>query len=253
MIAFGRLAEICADYLTKGRLVFIEGKLRTREWEGRDGLHRYTTEVVADTLQMLSPDTQSAYDRQMGKVLVLVGVLGPLAMDTFAISAALGIVGLKPRERLRISLIMAAFEGGMPILGFVLGGIVGRILGGYAEYAAIAFLVLAGALLLWPGNEDAEEERLRLLSRAKGLAAINLGLAVSVDELTIGFSLGLLGISVVVAVVWIAVQALIAAQLGMRLGARVGDQLRERAEQLAGVVLIGMAVVLLVLKLTGRS
>ena len=55
VIAFGRLAEICADYLTKGRLVFIEGKLRTREWEGRDGLHRYTTEVVADTLQMLSP------------------------------------------------------------------------------------------------------------------------------------------------------------------------------------------------------
>jgi single-strand DNA-binding protein len=60
VIAFGRLAEICADYLSKGRLVFIEGKLRTREWEGRDGLHRYTTEVVADTLQMLSPRPSGA-------------------------------------------------------------------------------------------------------------------------------------------------------------------------------------------------
>jgi len=188
----------------------------------------------------------------VGQLLILVGVLGPLAVDTFALSAALGIVGLKPRERLRISLIMAAFEGGMPVIGFLLGAVVGRVLGSYAEYAAIAFLVLAGALLLWPGTEAAEEERLRLLARARGFAAINLGLAVSIDELTIGFSLGLLGISLVVAVVWIAVQALIAAQLGMRLGSRVGEALRERAEQLAGVVLIGMAGVLLFLKVTSR-
>ncbi|GAC1333694.1 MAG: hypothetical protein NVSMB17_14420 [Candidatus Dormibacteria bacterium] len=55
VVAFGRLGEVCAEYLTKGRLVYFEGKLRTREWEGKDGLHRYTTEVVADQMQMLSP------------------------------------------------------------------------------------------------------------------------------------------------------------------------------------------------------
>jgi single-strand DNA-binding protein len=55
IVAIGRLGEICADYLTKGRLVYIEGKLQTREWEGKDGLHRYTTEVLADVMQMLSP------------------------------------------------------------------------------------------------------------------------------------------------------------------------------------------------------
>ena len=55
VVAIGRLGEVCADYLTKGRLVYIEGKLRTREWEGKDGLHRYTTEVLADVMQMLSP------------------------------------------------------------------------------------------------------------------------------------------------------------------------------------------------------
>jgi putative Mn2+ efflux pump MntP len=76
-----------------------------------------------------------------------------------------------------------------------------------------------------------------------------LGIAISIDELAIGFSLGLLGLSLVVAVVWIGVQAFLAAQLGMRLGSRIGDELRERAEQLAGVVLIGMAALLLVLKL----
>ena len=55
VIAFGRLGEVCADYLRKGRLVYIEGKLRTREWDGKDGIHRYTTEVLADHMQMLSP------------------------------------------------------------------------------------------------------------------------------------------------------------------------------------------------------
>jgi single-strand DNA-binding protein len=55
VIAFSRLAEVCADYLRKGRLVYIKGKLRTREWDGKDGIHRYTTEVVAGHMQMLSP------------------------------------------------------------------------------------------------------------------------------------------------------------------------------------------------------
>jgi single-strand DNA-binding protein len=55
VVAFGRLGEVCSDYLQKGRLVYIEGKLRTREWDGKDGIHRYTTEVLADHMQMLSP------------------------------------------------------------------------------------------------------------------------------------------------------------------------------------------------------
>jgi single-strand DNA-binding protein len=55
VVAFGRLGEICAEYLRKGRLVYIEGKLRTREWDGRDGIKRYTTEIIADQMQMLTP------------------------------------------------------------------------------------------------------------------------------------------------------------------------------------------------------
>jgi putative Mn2+ efflux pump MntP len=185
-------------------------------------------------------------------LLVLVGILGPLAIDTFALGAALGIVGLKPRERLRTSVILAAFEGGMPIVGFLVGGAIGQVLGRFAGYTAIAFLVIAGILLLRPGDDEAEERRLRLLGRARGLAIIDLGLSISVDELAIGFSLGLLGIALPLAVAWIAIQALVAAQLGMRLGARIGEGLRERAEQLAGVALIAVAGLLLVLKLTAH-
>jgi single-strand DNA-binding protein len=50
---FNRLAEIAAEYLRKGSQVYIEGKLRTRKWQDRDGNDRWTTEIVADEMQML--------------------------------------------------------------------------------------------------------------------------------------------------------------------------------------------------------
>jgi len=50
---FGRLAEISAEYLRKGSQVYVEGKLRTRKWQDKEGHDRYTTEIIADELQML--------------------------------------------------------------------------------------------------------------------------------------------------------------------------------------------------------
>ncbi len=53
IVVWGRLAEICNQYLRKGSKVYIEGKLQTSSWEGQDGLKRYTTEVVARDMQLL--------------------------------------------------------------------------------------------------------------------------------------------------------------------------------------------------------
>jgi single-strand DNA-binding protein len=50
---FGKLAEIAAEYLRKGSQVYIEGKLRTRKWQDKSGNDRYTTEIIADEMQML--------------------------------------------------------------------------------------------------------------------------------------------------------------------------------------------------------
>ncbi len=50
---FGRLAEIAGEYLKKGRPVYVEGRLRTRKWQDKEGQDRYTTEVIADNMQML--------------------------------------------------------------------------------------------------------------------------------------------------------------------------------------------------------
>ena len=53
VVMFRRLAEIAGEYLRKGSKVYIEGKLRTRKWQGQNGQDRYTTEIIADEMQML--------------------------------------------------------------------------------------------------------------------------------------------------------------------------------------------------------
>jgi single-strand DNA-binding protein len=55
IVAWGRLAEICGEYLTKGRMVYVEGALQTRSWEDKEGNTRRTTEIVARNMQILSP------------------------------------------------------------------------------------------------------------------------------------------------------------------------------------------------------
>ena len=53
VVTWRKLAELCNQYLQKGRRVYVEGRLRTRSWEGQDGQKRYTTEVIADDVQFL--------------------------------------------------------------------------------------------------------------------------------------------------------------------------------------------------------
>ena len=53
IVAFGRLAEICGEYLNKGKQVYVEGRLRTRSWQDKDGNRRSTTEIAATQMQML--------------------------------------------------------------------------------------------------------------------------------------------------------------------------------------------------------
>lgn len=61
IVVWGRRAEVCGEYLSKGSPVFVEGRLQSREWEGQDGQKRSTIEVVADNVQFLrGPDRQGS-------------------------------------------------------------------------------------------------------------------------------------------------------------------------------------------------
>ncbi|HEU4364462.1 MAG TPA: single-stranded DNA-binding protein [Candidatus Krumholzibacteria bacterium] len=60
VVAFGKLAEICQQYLKKGKQVYVEGRLQTRSWEDQQGQKKYMTEIVAQNMQMLGRAGESA-------------------------------------------------------------------------------------------------------------------------------------------------------------------------------------------------
>jgi single-strand DNA-binding protein len=66
IVAWRRLGEICGEYLSKGRQVYVEGRLQTRSWDDRDGNNKYTTEIVASDIQFLGSRDTSDGGRPSG-------------------------------------------------------------------------------------------------------------------------------------------------------------------------------------------
>jgi putative Mn2+ efflux pump MntP len=181
-------------------------------------------------------------------VLKLLAFVLPLGLDSFAVAAAIGAAGpVTAGQRLRISVIFVAFEAGMPLIGLTLGSSLARAIGDIADYVAAAAVIGVGAWMLAHSDDD-EQAAGRLLA-TRGTAVVALGVSISLDELAIGFSLGLVRLPLIPVIIAIGVQALLAAQLGLSLGARISEHLRERAEQVAGVALILLGGILIVERL----
>jgi putative Mn2+ efflux pump MntP len=177
-------------------------------------------------------------------VLKLLAFVLPLGVDSFVAAAALGTRRPTRRQRWRLSLLFVAFEGGMPLIGLAIGAPLSRAMGSTADYVAGGVLVAVGLWIVF-GDDDEDEASGRIMG-AGVWSALALGAAISLDELAIGFTLGLARLPVIPVVTAIAVQALVASQLGFRLGAYISETWREWAERLAGIVLVGLGVYLVI-------
>ncbi len=178
-------------------------------------------------------------------VLKLVLFVLPFGLDTFAVAAALGMRGLPRRERLKVGVLMAGFEMAIPVVGLLVGHALGHAVGSPAEWVAVAVLAVLGGWML-VHEEEREGGKASELATRGGLALLALGISISLDELAMGFTIGLLHLSLWLAVALIGGQAFLFSQLGLRLGSRLNESLRERAEQLAGLALLGLASLLVV-------
>jgi Predicted membrane protein len=183
-------------------------------------------------------------------LLKLLAFVLPLGVDSFAMAAALGTRRPTRRQRWRLSLLFVAFEGGMPLIGLAIGAPVALAMGSTADYIAGGVLVVVGLWMVFADeNEDEANDRITGVGMWSALA---LGASISLDELAIGFTLGLARLPVVPVIVAIAVQALVASQLGFRLGAYVSEAWREWADRLAGIVLAALGVYLVVQRVRQR-
>jgi putative Mn2+ efflux pump MntP len=183
-------------------------------------------------------------------MLSLMFVL-PLGLDSFAAAAALGAEGaLSLRARLRIALLFTAFEGGMPLIGLAAGAMLAHAIGGVASYLAPA--AIAGTGIWMVAHRDDDGSKTGRLAAARGLAVIGLGISVSVDELAIGFSLGLTRLAVAPLIIVIAIQSFLASQLGLYVGTRLSERFREMIEHLAAIALVALGLFLLIERLLHR-
>ena len=131
-------------------------------------------------------------------------------------------------------MLFAGFETAMPLIGVALGAPLGKAVGSAADYVAAGLLVALGTYML---VEDHDEEDLLSMARRGLFGAVALGASISLDELAIGFSAGLLRVPIVATVIAIGAQAFLVTLIGVRLGSRIGERWRESAERVAGAPL----------------
>ncbi len=174
----------------------------------------------------------------------LVALIVPLGLDTFTVSAALGMNKIPARKKLGIALFFTAFEAGMPLVGLLAGKPLHNLAGNNADYAAFAILIVFGLYTLFHKKDD-EQDKAKAIIDSWGFSAFLIGLAISIDEIAIGLTLGLLGFPIVPVLIAIGAQAFIFAQLGFWLGSKLSEKFRENAENLSGIALIFIGVLLL--------
>ncbi len=176
-----------------------------------------------------------------------------LGLDTLAVSLGLGLSGLPRNRWLRVGLTFALFEGLMPVVGLLIGQGLGTALGAIATYVAAGILVVIGGLEIKEAvlDDDDDDEGIDLSPAAKKRPLLLTGLSVSLDELAVGFALGVLHVPLGPALAYIAVQAFALTFVGLLIGQRLGKQLGERAELAAGIVLALLGVVIFLSEITG--
>ncbi|TGE33949.1 manganese efflux pump MntP family protein [Desulfosporosinus sp. Sb-LF] len=188
----------------------------------------------------------------------VVAVAIALGADAFSLSLAIGLSGIKKRMMLRLSLVVAAFHVVMPLGGMMLGQTLGSFLGRYASgLGALVLIGLGGRMLYKVYRPTVEqfsfgEAREMLFHKnfsaslsLNGFGIFVLAASVSLDALSVGFSLGTIRADIFLTVIIIGMIAGLMTGLGLILGRIMGTRLGDKAEILGGLALFLIGVKLL--------
>ena len=171
-------------------------------------------------------------------MLALLLVAVAVGVSNFAAAIAIGVSGVDARTRVRVGLVFGAFEAGMPLIGLAIGAQLAGSLGHAARWAGAATLVGVGAY----GLIDSVRRGPGAVTSASGIRLLLSGLALSLDNLVVGFALGSLHVGFVVAAAVIAVFSVGMSLVGLEIGNRVSASVETRSEVVGGLVLVGVGV-----------
>jgi manganese efflux pump family protein len=175
-------------------------------------------------------------------MLALLLVAAALGLDNFAASIAIGVTGVDARTRLRVGVVFGVCEAGMPVLGLAIGHQLAGSIGTGGRWAAAGMLIAVGVYGLVAslrGSPDGVG-----VGAARPGRLVLSGLALSLDNLIVGFALGTYHVSIIEGALIIGLVSVALALLGLELGARIANWAGERGEQLAGVMLISVGIAL---------
>ncbi len=187
-------------------------------------------------------------------VLAIVPAFG---IDTFAVATGLGAAGIADRRRL--ALVVALFEGGMPIVGALIGTWLGALVSGYAVWIAALILAAVGVYELLEGVKELREEKevgaeeahrsgaAAVEKKFVGVGLIAAGLSVSMDELAAGLASGAAHMPLVVLAPVLALQAAVFTYLGLHAGNRLRSWAGRYGELVAGAALLLASVVIVLI------
>lgn len=168
----------------------------------------------------------------LSTVLKILALVLSLGIDTLMMSISLGFV--KTSGKVKIALAFATAEAIMPLIGLFVGQGAGHVMGHYASLVGGALLLVVAVWLMFFDDDDEEEQ---LERRLTGWALLLTALSISLDELAVGFSIGVVGVPIALTISLIAIQAFFFTVIGLTFGARLKPYLGEWSEKLAGVVL----------------
>lgn len=181
------------------------------------------------------------------QVLALLLSALALGLSNFAAAIAIGVSGVDARTRWRVGIVFGLFETGMPIVGLLIGRGLAGALGAVAHWIGGALLVITGAYGLWQTLRDGDDEDDTASVAGQPLGRLLVtGLALSIDNLAVGFSLGAYRVSLPVAAVVIGAVSVTLSLIGLELGTRIGTAVGRRGELLGGIVLICVGIIVAV-------
>jgi putative Mn2+ efflux pump MntP len=174
-------------------------------------------------------------------VIGLLLVALSLGASNFAASIGIGMAGIDNRTRLRVALVFGAFEAAMPVIGLVLGRAASHHLGSTGHYVGAALLVAVGAYTVVMGLRTKADAGPASMHTGRLVAA---GLALSIDNLIVGFALGAFHVQFAIAALVIAVVSVGMSLVGLEIGGRLGVNVERRSEVVGGIVLVAVGIAL---------
>lgn len=157
-------------------------------------------------------------------------------------SVALGTSKLSRAQQWRTALIFALFEAGMPVLGMLIGESVAGAIGVKAKMVGILVLAIMGVYCLL--KRDGDEDEAEKATKAHGLRILFLAVALSLDNLTVGFGLGMFDAPLALAAIIFGLVSMFMTVIGLEIGRHIGNRIAISADKLSGIVLLIVAGVM---------